>query len=337
MIDNLIPVAMEQEADLAQNSFVPRVLDASWSHPIMRIGDTEAENRAIWTTKFPRLQGYNRVDRAKPGATVLLEHPYDRTPYGPAAILATQEVGRGRTMALTTDTTFLWGEWFETIWGEKINPNLPLTEDNCDSRYFKQFWLNSVRWLSAHKLDPEQNLVGIQLAQVYCSPKLDIPVRVRAATAGGHQSGDAEVVLHLSDANKEVQTVRAIYSEDHQNYQANVKLPAPGKYVIRAIARFKDGKTADDRQLLVGEDADWEIADIRANPEIMAALSRWSGGQVFSLSDNDPGSMANAITGAKPVLVEYRKSPLWDKSWWLGTVVGLLTLEWGIRRQRGLA
>jgi len=337
LIDNLIPVAMEQEADVTKNLFQPRVLDNAWTHPIMHLSGNPEENRQIWTTKFPTLQGYNRCDRAKPGATVLLEHPRDRTPYGPAVILATQEVGKGRTMALTTDTTYLWGQWFETIWGEKIDPSLPLTEQNCDSRYFKQFWLNAVRWLSAHRFDFEHDLVAIDLAQTYCAPNLDLPVRVRAANRGGQETADAEVILHLWNDDTEVQTVRALYSEEQRSYQANVKLPAAGKFRLQATAHFQDGKTADDQQILVGEDMDWEMADIRARPETLAALSRWSGGRVFSLQTNDAVLMANAMGGGKPATVEYRKTPLWDKSWWLGTIVGLLAAEWIVRRLRGMA
>jgi hypothetical protein len=303
----------------------------------MRLGAGEAENREIWTTKFPRLQGYNRVDRAKPGASVLLEHPYDRTSFGPAVILAAQEVGRGRSMALTTDTTYLWGEWFETIWGEKINPILPLSEDNCDARYFKQFWVNAVRWLSAHKLDPDQDLVAIQLGQVYCATNVGVPVRVRAVKVGGQPTGDADVVLQLSDQSRELLTVRAPYSEEQQSYLTEVKLPAPGKYTLHAVARFKDGKTAEDRQLLINEETDWEMADVRAKPEILSALSRWSGGQVFAARGNDPRAMTRALAAAEPASVEYLKKPLWDKSWWLGTIIGLLAIEWGVRRHLGMA
>ncbi len=337
MIDNLIPVGMEREADLTENTFQPRVADNAWAHPIMRISGDPDENRAIWTTKFPPLQGYNRCDRAKPGATVLLEHPTDRTDYGPAIILATQEVGRGRTMALTTDTTYLWGEWFETIWGEKIDPNQRISEANCDARYFKQFWLNSVRWLAAHRFDFEADLVGIDVAQTYGAPNLDIPVRVRAANRGGQETADAEVTLHLWSETAEVQRVRAIYSEEQRCYQASVKLPSAGKYRLQATAAFADGKTAEDQQILIGEDVDREMADIRVKPDALAAISRWSGGQVFSPGTNNAAAMAQALSGSKPSSVEYRKSPVWDKSWCLGTIIGLLTIEWGIRRLRGMS
>jgi len=61
------------------------------------------------------------------------------------------------------------------------------------------------------------------------------------------------------------------------------------------VARFKDGQTADDRQIVVGEDADLEMADIRAKPETLAALSRWSGGQVLAAAHNDQNAMSLAL------------------------------------------
>jgi hypothetical protein len=134
-----------------------------------------------------------------------------------------------------------------------------------------------------------------------------------------------------------VQTARAVYSEEQQGYLANVRLPATGKFILRATAKFKDGKTVEDKQLLVGEELDQEMADLRARPETLAALSRSSGGQTFSLRGNDPRKMAEALTGAEPESIEFRKTPLWDKSWWLGSIVGLLTIEWVLRRQRGMA
>ncbi len=337
IIDNLIPVAMERETDLKENPFRPRVTDDAWTHPIMQISADEAENRLIWTAKFPQLFGYNRVDRAKPGAVVLLEHPTDRTADGPAVILAAQNVGRGRTMAFTSDTTYGWGRLFETIWGEKSDRLLPLSAANCDARYFKQFWLNAVRWLAAHKANLEHGQVGIDLPQTYCAPNLAIPVRVAALSREGREVADAEVTLELSNQFKRLRTVRAVYSEALRGYQAEVKLPDTGQFVLHAVARFKDGQTADDWQIAVGEETDIEMADIRDKPETLAAVSRWSGGQVLAAAHNDQNALSLALGGATPATLEYRKTPLWDRAAWLAAIIGLLTVEWAVRRLRGLA
>jgi uncharacterized membrane protein len=337
VIDNLIPVAMENQNDIMNANFVPHVLDTAWSHPIMQISTNRDENRVIWTEKFPPLVGYNRADRPKPGAEVLLENPYSHTAYGPDVILAAQEVGNGRTMAFTSDTTYLWGEYFETIWGEKIDPNLPLTEANCDSRYFKQFWVNAIRWLAASKFNRNKNTVAIELPQTYCPAGTALPVRVAVWNRDGGKITDAGVALELLDARGAAQTVKAVYSDSDRRYLATIKVPAAGSYLLRATATFSDGKTGTDQQLVVGEDTDLEMADIRAKPDTLAAVSEWSGGKVLSPAQNDGASLFKAIAGDKRATVKYHRVPLWDKSWFLGIIIGLLTVEWSARRLRGLA
>ena len=337
VIDKLIPVAMETQNDITSADFVPRVPEAAWLHPLMQISPDPQENRAIWTEKFPRLVGYNRVDRAKPGAVVLLENPYSSTRYGPDVILAAQEVGRGRTMAFTSDTTYLWGEYFETIWGEKIDPGLPLTESNCDSRYYKQFWVNAIRWLAAPKLDRNKNTVAIELPQMYCAPGAVLPVRVGAWTREGGNINDAKVTLHLMVENNEVESAQAVFSETEQRYLASITVPAAGRFILRATADFTDGNNAMDQQLVIGEETDLEMADVRARPETLASVSQWSGGRILSPEPSDGQTVFKDLLGDKPATVKFRRTPLWDKSWYLGMIIGLLTVEWCIRRLRGMA
>ena len=137
----------------------------SLAHPIMNIGTTPEETLKIWTSKFPMLYGFNRVDRAKPGATVLALNPLYNTVYGPGILLAVQEIGKGRSMAFTSDTTRTWGRDFETLWGEPIRPGAILSERNCDGRYYQQFWVNAIRWLAQGKAGRTNNPVVLELAE----------------------------------------------------------------------------------------------------------------------------------------------------------------------------
>ena len=337
LIDNLIPVAMESQNDITDNRFVPHVPETAWSHPLLQISPDPEENRKIWTEKFPPLVGYNRVDRAKPGAMVLLENPGSRTAYGPDVILAAQEVGHGRTMAYTSDTTYLWGEYFETIWGEKINPNYPLTEANCDARYFKQFWANAVRWLAAPKFDRDKNALAIELPATYCPPGSVLPVRVDAWNRDGRRLADATVTVHLLDESHEVQSVPAVYSDAEQRYLANVGVPGAGRYFLRATAAFRDGRKAWDQQLVVGEANDLEMADIRARPATLAAVAQWSGGEALAAEGNESGAVVHAAVGDQPATIKYLRTPLWDRGWFLAAIIGLLSAEWIARRVRGMA
>ena len=109
-------------------------------------------------------------------------------------------------MAFTSDTTRTWGGDFETLWGEPLNPSLPLSESNCDGRYYRAFWINAIRWLAAGKIGKTNDAVTLELAQGYALPNQPVAARVKVR---GNQSRDisgAEVSLVLSAGNVNVLT-----------------------------------------------------------------------------------------------------------------------------------
>jgi hypothetical protein len=47
--------------------------------------------------------------------------------------------------------------------------------------------------------------------------------------------------------------------------------------------------------------------------------------------------LADVLTAARPVNLEFKREPLLYTWAWLAIIVGLLTLEWVVRRTSGLA
>jgi uncharacterized membrane protein len=337
ILDRVIPVAMHQENDSQARPFQLHVPPTVWSHPIIALGRSRAETELIWTKKFPLLYGCNLVDRAKPGAIVLGEDPTSRAGNRTGLILAVQNIGQGRSMAFTSDTTRTWGKDFETIWGEKINPALPLTEANCDSRYYRQFWANAIRWLAANRVGRTNNAVSLELAQSYCRPNEKVTASVKVRDHNLREITTAEVTLLVSTGGETNLTVKSVFDGASRSYVADLVLPNPGNYHVAAVATVRGANLGDDRQLLVCEESDREMSDLRANPELMATLARLSGGKSLSLSETDPAALGSVFYNAPPVTVEYRRNPLWDQSWWLAAVLGLLSVEWAVRRLNGMA
>jgi len=336
ILDKIIPVAMEQENDSHARPISLRVPSIALAHPVMAIGSTRQETEQIWTEKFPTLYGCNLVDRAKPGAVVLGVDGAARNQYGPRLLLAVQNIGKGRSMAFTSDTTRTWGRDFETIWGEPINPALPLTEGNCDSRYYRQFWVNAVRWLAAGRIGKTNSPVTLELAESYCASgeKVGASVKVRGNDLA--PVGNADVALCLSTTGQTNVIIPAAYDRVNQAYEADLAPPSDGTFTVTASATMTGKKLGEDRQLLVCESGDREMADLRANPELMADLARISGGKTFSLSEQHP-QLSSVFGTPAPASIEYRHTPLWDKWWWLSLILVLLTLEWSARRLSGLA
>jgi uncharacterized membrane protein len=337
ILDRIIPVAMEKENDSQARPFRIQVPAAALNHPLIALGATREETEAIWHKKFPVLHGCNLVDRAKPGAVVLAADPASQNSYGARLILAVQNIGKGRSMAFTSDTTRTWGKDFETTWGERINPGMPLNEANCDSRYYRQFWVNAVRWLAAGRIGRTNNPVSLELAQSYCSPDEKIAAAVKVRDNDLKAIGTADVTLVLSSAGKTNRTIKPVYDRTSQSYQSDL-LPADiGDFLVTATATFKGAKIGEDRQMLVCETGDREMADLRAKPDLMAKIARASGGTSLAPMVGDTNRISAVIGNAPAPTVEYRRTPAWDKTWWLGTILGLLSIEWIVRRLSGMA
>jgi uncharacterized membrane protein len=336
ILDRIIPVAMERENDSHAREITFHVPAAAYNHPIMALGSTREETELIWS-KFPLLYGCNLVDRAKPGATVLGVDAMARNQYGSRLLMAVQNIGKGRSMAFTSDTTRSWGKDFETIWGEPINASLPLRERNCDSRYYRQFWVNAIRWLAAGRIGRTNTPVTLELAQSYCSPQERIAATVKVRDAAMHSIEGADVTLVLAQVGKTNAPIKAMFDRTSQTYTAELSAPDAGDFIVKAFGALKGKPLGEDRQLLACEAGDREMADLRAKPELMANLAHLSSGKAFTL-DQSTGIQGSSFFGAPQAAAsEYRRTPLWDKWWWLAAILGLLTIEWGTRRLNGMA
>src|SRR6185503_2590718 len=266
ILDRVIPVAMEQANDLQTRPIQMQVPARAWRHPLLALGATPELTQAIWTTKFPNLYGCNMVDHAKAGAIVLGQDPTRRNSSGPLLLMAAQQIGRGRSIAFTSDSTRSWGRDFETLWGEPIDLALPLSEANCDSRYYRQFWVNAVRWLAAGKQGKTNSAVTLELSHSYTTPdeKVTATVKVRAPASGELTGTDVSVVL--SAPQKSSVSFKAVYEPASRSYIAQVLPGTRGEYTVTALATRNGEQLGQDQQLLVSEDVDREMAEIRAQP-----------------------------------------------------------------------
>jgi hypothetical protein len=78
-----------------------------------------------------------------------------------------------------------------------------------------------------------------------------------------------------------------------------------------------------------------ELEDPRAQPELMSALARGSGGVVLEGEHPDPELMV--LSDKHSLLtVDRRVEPLWDRWWLLLLAVLPLAAEWTLRRRLGL-
>ena len=83
------------------------VVGVGTAHYLLQLATTEADSTKIWNKLNDQvnLRGINRLGSAKPGASLLATALPNKPEY---PILASQHVGKGRTLAFAGDTTYLW-------------------------------------------------------------------------------------------------------------------------------------------------------------------------------------------------------------------------------------
>lgn len=337
LLDRIIPVAMEGAFDSSKEDFQPRIPQAAWTHPIVAIGATAEETRKIWTERFPTLHGINRMERAKPGAQVLAYADNAPRGFDGDVLLAVQEVGRGRTMAFTSDTTRSWGADFETLWGEPRNARWPVTEDNCDSRYYRRFWVNAIRWLAAGRSSRTNPPVLLDLSNSYITPGSSASASIHVRDQTQQEVTDAEVTLFAGSGTSSNTVGMARFDPTRRVYVAPISLQKPGTFVVSAVARRGGLLLGVDRQLLVAEAVDPELADLQARPPVMSAISKAGGGMAHRIEETQPTGLDSLWKDLPPPTVEFHRKPLWDRPVYLAILLGLLVAEWSLRRWKGLA
>lgn len=129
VIADILPVALLPDNALPvldEIKFVPT--DYGKSHNLMRLSSDPATNAKIWG-QLPPLADFNRVGDPKPGGVVLARGAPDKTSGNPI-LLAYQRYGRGRTMAFTSGSSWLWQMMMDS-------------EDQTS----ELFWKQMLRWL----------------------------------------------------------------------------------------------------------------------------------------------------------------------------------------------
>jgi len=317
----LPPIApsLEGEADpaLTTDSFKPKLTAEGHSHPVTSLVLNPRENELVWG-KLPPLQGLNRVPRAKPGAATLLVHPSLKGPDGkPAPVLVAGDAGKGRTLALLTDTAWHWG--------------FLAAGEGDDGRAFQRFWENAVRWLVR---DPALTLLRIELGRQEYRRDQPITARVRAMHADYTAAPGVDVTLDVTPASaaaggKPLRTLH-VTTDNDGDADVDAGLLPPGAYRMTGHATL-NGRALTQDETFVVRAAGPELDDVAARDRVLRELAQVSGGE-FRTEKLPPLSVrpSREIRVGRQETVE-----VWSRPPLLVVGLALLLIEWTLRRRAG--
>jgi uncharacterized membrane protein len=318
-LSDALPVTLDAAASSPLSpplEVVVRPTRAGLAHPAAQITEQAADAAAKWG-EMPPLTAVNAVPLAalKPGATALLTGADQNG--REQVVLAFQRYGRGKTLVLPVQDTWLW----------RMHASMAV-----EDMTHHNFWRRLSRWLVDGV--PDRVMVSATPDRVQRGEPVTLTADVLDAEYRG--VNDGRVIAHATAPSGRVEDVPMEWTvENDGEYRARFTPTEDGIYRIAVDGASQAGAEVGRGQVhlrVAASDAEYFDAALRA--PLLRRLSEETGGRYFHASDTTGLADAISYSGRGVTVVEDRE--LWDMPVVLLLLLGLMGGEWLYRRSRGL-
>ena len=305
-----------------------RLTPLAQTFPPLTLDENPQRNQQIWAS-LPPLSGGNVVGRVKANARVYAEYPPDIIPSRAIpsrdsdgavsrAILALHEYGRGKSAALTVDSTWRW--YFEAL------------KKGEDKGYFTRFWRQLLRQLANPDADRKVNLT-LDRKRVEIGDTVTLTAYVKDENFDPARAANVSAFITQPSGKREPLALRP----DPQNvgtYVAAYRPTQQGNYRVTVTGSGDFSRQSDETDFTVTSSF-IELQNVSLNEPLLQQLAAATGGKYDRLSNYERLLDDLKLQGRT---VSYRKE------WHLSAsplpyvvLVLVLCVEWILRRRNGLA
>lgn len=321
-LSDLLPVTLDPDADLLLNrighyqfkGWPVQMPESSLGHPVLRLADDPGSNKLLWADGNEVYWHYP-VLREKPAATVLMRHgdPRMRNSHGSHVLAALQFVGSGRTGFLAFDGTWRWRRYGE--------------------ERFDRFWVQWLRYMAEGKLlggarramlvtDSDQFALGeaVDVSARLLDARYEPMVRDRVVATVLFETRKTELILRSRP--DQPGWVQGQFVPDRTgNYRISLSMADPG-----------GGKDLTASKEIYVTRPNIEVLNPQMDRAKLTALAEQSlGGRYFEVDQAE--QLPDAIADLhEEIVIRSRPKSLWDNAAALTALLGLLIVEWGLRK-----
>lgn len=290
-------------------SMLPKDLDGGRYHYVMRLVPNPQPNLEKWKS-FPPLDGANRFDKMKPGATVLAEGQNGEV------LLVSHIFGLGRVLAFAGDTTYRWR----------------LAGHGDEHR---RFWRQIILWL-AKMDDVMEGDCWIELENSRLSAGESVKFKVFLRTPDGLEVRNFNVKTTVIKPDGKEESVQCVDENGIPTGSFHLtELAGDYKILVETLGNADKPHTATARFIVSAENRELvhPIPDFLLMERIAAATE----GQC--IPPEQFSSLLKELNEKSEQLLEYRetKKTLYDIWAVLLLFAVFMTCEWFLRKKYGLA
>ncbi|HET9983448.1 MAG TPA: hypothetical protein VFQ38_07670 [Longimicrobiales bacterium] len=288
---------------------------AGAGYGVTQIAGDEAASRDRWRM-LPAVTTVNRVDRVKPGATILLSGAGEGVGGG-QVVLAYQRYGRGSAFALPIEDSWLW----------QMSADVPLEDQSHET-----FWRQLLRWLVSDVPTP----VAVRLGGDRASPGEPVSITAEVSDERYVRLNNARVTATVTAPNGAATQVPLEWAVDRDGeYRGSFTPAAQGVYAVTATASQGGPERTSPPAYLSAAPSTAEYFDAAQRAPLLRRIAAETGGRYYTEASAGALPEDIALSGRGATVTEERE--LWDMPIVLLLFVGLVGAEWGVRRGRGLA
>ncbi len=315
-LETVLPVVLPRTADAEFFSEVAvGPTPAGLVHPVTRLVDDGKQSSERWTG-LPRVSLLNPIIQSKPGASTLLTGRSDASSES-YVVLAFQRYGKGKAIAFTPQDSWLW----------QMHADIPL-----DDMTHETFWRQMLRWLVSNV--PDLVTVATPTEQVEPGETVTITADVRDSSYLGVNG--AQVTASITDAlgTETDYPMEWTVTEDGV-YRTSLPTDLAGRYDVRVLARRGDAVLGEGHAALRAEPQPTEYFSPAMRADLLKDVAAQTGGRFYT--EATLGRLAEDVRYTESGMTRLESHDVWDSPILFLALLAIVSLEWLLRRRRGLA
>jgi uncharacterized membrane protein len=312
-LEQLLPVVFARNTGVSglDRPFRVQLTEEAVQHPVFQIADNRAPREA-WA-QLPTFTQYGRVDAAKPGAQVWVQHQTDDGPNGRRILMASQRYGAGLSAVITIQNFWRWR----------------LAKDTETSQ-FDRFWRQLFRFLS----EVGRQDVSIHLADQELHPQMDVRVVLEKQPNPKNISDtNKKFFVRVEDGQRNLLQEEAIELEPLRAVDFKFHAEKPDVYNVTVSDALKVPLTSRPIEI---RDVNVEFQNTARNMETLRQWASVSDGLAFKVEECPAASDLVAQIQSEIEQVRRGKEtqhPFGVNGWVLALVIGCLGGEWLLRKK----
>ncbi len=316
-LEQLLPVVFAGNSGVQglDRPFRVQLTEEAVQHPVFQITEDRGV-RETWA-QLPTFTQFGRVDAAKPGAQVWLQHQSEDGPHGRRILMASQRYGAGISTVLTIQNFWRWR----------------LAKDS-DPQQFDRFWRQLFRYLS----EAGRQDISIHLADQELHPQMDVQVILeKQPNPKNITDTNRKFFVQVENGQKQILHEEAVDLEPLRPVDFKFRAEKPDVYLVTVTDALKVPLSSRPIEI---RDINVEFQNTARD---MESLRQWAGvsdGLAFKVEDCPDA--ADLVAQIKAKIEEVRQGkqmrrPMGVNGWTMLLVLGLLGGEYLLRKRWGMA